>query len=815
MKVTRRAALGLGAVLGVAAAVPWEASASTAAPVRPVALGGVRLLESRYLANMRRTVAYLKFVDLDRLLHTFRLTAGLPSAAEPCGGWEAPDIQLRGHTTGHLLSGLALAAANTGDAELAAKGAEVVAALAECQAASPAAGFTEGYLSAFPESDFVNLEAGKSVWAPYYTIHKILAGLLDQHRLLGSAGALDVALGIASWIDARTAPLSRDAMQKVLHTEFGGMNEALANLYAITRDPLHLELARRFDHDEIFTPLAARQDTLAGRHANTDIAKIVGAAAEYDVTGEQRYRTIATYFWDQVVHHHSYVIGGNANAEFFGPPDQIVSQLGENTCENCNSYNMLKLGRLLFLQDPSRTEYLDHYEWTLLNQLLGEQDPDSPHGFVTYYTGLVPGTERKGKEGVDSDPGTYSSDYGNFTCDHGTGLETHAKYAENIYFTSGDTLSVNLFIPSTVDFHGASVRLETAYPYDETVRLRVDGSGEFALRVRIPAWVSKPRLTINHTPVAASPGSFATIRRRWHEGDVVELHLPMAARWLPAPDNPAVRALAYGPLVLAARHGSAVPPVIPTVDPRTLRREPGPAEFSVRSGEQRLRLSPFLDVQHEHYSVYFASPPDRPAPKTVAVYPLGADLTEGTHRWPAAVLAGGAVAGERGIELDGVDGHVRLAPGLPANLTELTVSMWVRSDTIVNSARVFDLGFNAQSYLFLTSRTGNGVARCAMKLGGMAAEDYVDAAIALPQGVWTHVVVTAGSGLRVYFDGELTGVNPAPPMSPLLLGATQLNYLGRSQNPKHPYLKGAVADFRLYGRALGETEVRALAAGQH
>ncbi|MFG1643217.1 beta-L-arabinofuranosidase domain-containing protein [Amycolatopsis sp. NPDC049252] len=802
MNVTRRTALSLGAALGLAAVVPWSAAASEA--VRPVALGGVRLLESRYLANMRRTVAYLKFVDLDRLLHTFRLNAGLPTTAEPCGGWEAPDIQLRGHTTGHLLSGLALAAANTGDTELAAKGARLVAELAKCQAPS-------GYLSAFPEQDFVNLEAGKSVWAPYYTIHKILAGLLDQHRLLGTAGALDVARGIARWIDARTAPLTRDAMQKVLHTEFGGMNEALANLYAVTKDPRHLTLARRFDHDEIFTPLSARQDTLAGRHANTDIAKIVGAAAEYDVTGEQRYRTIATYFWDQVVHHHSYVIGGNANAEFFGPPDQIVSQLGENTCENCNSYNMLKLGRLLFLQDPGRTEYLDHYEWSLLNQMLGEQDPDSPHGFVTYYTGLTPGTERKPKEGVTSDPGTYSSDYGNFTCDHGTGLETHVKYAENIYFTTSDTLYVTLFIPSTVDFRGARVRLETEYPYDETVRLRVDGPGEFALRLRIPSWVSKPRLTVNRAPVSAEPGRFATIRRRWRAGDVVELHLPMTPRWLPAPDNPAVRALTYGPLVLAARHGAEGPPVIPTVDQRTLRREPGRAEFSVRAGEQRLRLSPFLDVQHEHYSVYLASPPDRPAPKTVALYPLGASLAESTHRWPDAVLAGGATHGERGIELDGVDGHVRLAPGLPANLTELTVSMWVRADTIVTSARVFDLGFNAQSYLFLTPRTGLGVARCAMKLGGMETEDFVDAAVALPAGEWTHVAVTAGAGMRLYFGGEPTGANPAPLMGPLLLGATQLNYLGRSQNPKHPYLKGAVADFRLYGRALGEDEVRALA----
>ena len=802
MNPSRRTVLTAGALLGLAAALP--SSAAAAEPLSPVARGRVELLESRYLQNMRRTVAYLRFVDLDRLLHMFRVTAGLPSTAEPCGGWEAPAIQLRGHTTGHLLSGLAQAAANTGDAELTAKSAQLVAALARCQAPS-------GYLSAFPEQAFADLEAGKVVWAPYYTIHKILAGLLDQHRLLGNRQALDVALGIARWVDGRTSKLSHEAMQAVLHTEFGGMNEALANLYAVTRDPLHLALARRFDHDEIFTPLSQRQDTLSGRHANTDLAKIVGAAAEYDVTREAKYRTIATYFWDQVVHHHSYVIGGNANAEFFGPPDQIVSQLGENTCENCNSYNMLKLSRLLFLQDPGRTDYLDYYEWTLLNQLLGEQDPQSPHGFVTYYTGLTPGTERKGKDGVVSDPGTYSSDYGNFTCDHGTGLETHTKYAENIYFTAGDTLSVNLFIPSTVDFAGGRVTLETEYPYDSLVRLRVDATGEFALRIRIPSWVSRPSLTVGRAAVPARPGTFATIRRRWRAGDVVELRLPMTPRWLAAPDNPAVHALTHGPLVLAARHGDETPPVIPSVDPGSLRREAGAGEYSVRAGEKRLRLSPFLDVQHEHYSVYFALPPEHPAPETVALYPL-TDLRERSGHWPDAVLANGAVFGTRGVELDGVAAHVRLAPGLLANLPELTVAMWVRVDTVVNSARVFDLGFNAQSYLFLTPRTGLGVARCAMKLGGMQAEDYADAAVALPEGTWTHTAVTIGAaGMRLYFDGALTGSNPAPLMTPLLLGATQNNYLGRSQNPKNPYLHGAVADFRLYGKALSDEEVQALA----
>lgn len=751
----------------------------------------VRLLPSRYLDNMNRTVAYLRFVDTERLLHMFRVTAGLPSTATPLGGWEAPSIQLRGHSTGHLLSGLAQAAYHLDDAELKAKSAALVTALAACQAPN-------GYLSAFPETVFDDLEAGKNPWAPYYTIHKILAGLLDQHRLLGDATALAMAVKIAGWAASRVAELTREQMQKALHVEFGGMNEALVNLYTVTGDPAHLALARAFDHDEIFLPLSERRDTLAGRHANTDIAKIVGAAASYQATGEGFYRTIATYFWDQVVRHHSYVIGGNANAEFFGPPGQVVSQLGENTCENCNTYNMLKLTRRLYAIDTSRVDYLDYYEWALLNQMLGEQDPDSAHGNVTYYTGLSSTASRKGKDGLTSDSGSYSSDYGNFSCDHGTGMETHTKFAEPIFDTAGDTVSVNLFIPAETTFRGAKIQIQTDFPYGGKVRLVVTGTGHpFTVRIRIPGWVREPSLQVNGESRRARPGAFAEIRRTWRHGDVVTLDLPLTTRWLAAPDNPAVHALTYGPLVLAGRYGDTPPAALPTADPRTLRREPGLAEFSVVAGGTRVRLSPFLDVHHEHYNVYFALPPARRRPGVVASYPLIDDLHEKSRRWPDAQLAGGAVAGERGIELNGTGAHVVLPAGLPANLTALTISTWVRLDSIANSARVFDLGFNTQSYMFLTPRTGNGTARFAMKLGGMETEDFVDAAIPLPTGVWTHVEVRVADTLTFLINGEVSGTNPAPKMGALLLGATQFNYLGRSQNPKHPFLQGAISDFTL------------------
>ncbi|HEY0697472.1 MAG TPA: beta-L-arabinofuranosidase domain-containing protein, partial [Micromonospora sp.] len=673
------------------------------------------------------------------------------------------------------------------------------------------------------------IEAGKNVWAPYYTIHKIMAGLLDQHVLLGNEQALAVLLGMVDWVDTRTSRLSRDAMQKVLHTEFGGMNEVLANLWFVTREDRHLELAARFDHDEIFGPLAERRNTLAGRHANTDIAKVVGAAAQWEATGEERYRTIATYFWDQVVQHHTYVIGGNSNAEFFGPPGQIVSQLGENTCENCNSYNMLKLTRQLFRNDPDRAAYMDYYEWTLLNQMLGEQDPDSAHGFVTYYTGLSNTARRKGKEGLVADPGTYSSDYGNFSCDHGTALETQVKFADSIFFTRDDVLWVNLFVPSQLDWQerGLRLRLSTEYPYDSTVRLTVDHGGDAEIRVRVPAWVERTgqpatlRVNGRSVGVVCRPGTYVAVRRTWVAGDVVELSLPMAPVWLPAPDNPAVHALTHGPLVLAGRYGDTPPATLPTIEPSSLTRVAGTSDFTALADGRRVRLSPFLDTHHEHYVVYWAVRPVRPEPKLVARYAFDDStgrLVDSTGRWADAALVGGAsLIGRDGggaVALDGKGGHVVLPAGLPANLTELTVSVWARLESIANSARVFDLGSNTQTYLFLTPRTGLGRARFAMKLGGMQTEDFVDADRPLPTGVWTHVAVTVGQGVaRIYLDGEQVGVNENLVMSPLLLGATQQNFLGRSQNVKHPWLHGAVDDFRLYGVALSAVDVAALHAG--
>ncbi|WP_432162099.1 beta-L-arabinofuranosidase domain-containing protein [Streptomyces tendae] len=797
-------------------------------------LSAVRLLDSPFRANMRRTCAYLLFVDHDRLLHTFRLNVGLPSSAEPCGGWEAPDVQLRGHTTGHLLSALAQAHASTGERAYADRARVLVSALAECQRAAPAAGFNRGYLSAFPEAVFDQLEAGGKPWAPYYTLHKIMAGLLDQYRLSGNREAFDVLLEMAAWAEARTATLSRERMQSVLKVEFGGMNDVLARLHLETGDPVHLRTARRFDHDELYTPLAAGRDELAGRHANTEIAKVVGAVPAYEATGDRRYLDIADTFWTTVVRHHSYAIGGNSNQELFGPPDEIASRLSEVTCENCNSYNMLKLGRDLFRHDPERTEYLDHYEWTLYNQMLAEQDPDSAHGFVTYYTGLWAGSRREPKGGLGSAPGSYSGDYDNFSCDHGTGLETHTKFADTVYFRTPGTrrpaLHVNLFIPSEVrwDELGVTLRQETDMPTGDRTRLTVTGGeARFSMRIRVPGWLAASdrhaELTVNgrRTGGRLEPGTYATVTRRWRTGDRVELVLPRTPVWRPAPDNPQVKSVSYGPLVLAGGYGDTPLATLPAIRPETLRRTSGePTRFTALADGRQVPLRPFHEIHHQRYNVYWSVAPPPAPPGDVARYPLdegsGTSVTDRTGAFADGSLAGGATWTTDGdttaVTLDGRDGHVVLPAGLPSGLAELTVSARVRVDTLAPSVRVFDLGYSKDTYLFLTATTGAGKARAALQIAGMEAEDFVDATGPLPVGRWTHVALTLAGGTGVlYVDGTEAGRNPAMVAGPLLLGRTSRNYLGRSQNSTHPYLHGAVRDFRLHNRALTADQVRQLA----
>ena len=601
----------VGALSASAALTPAFAGTAAAAArpdigvsVFPFPLGAVRLQAGPFLDNMNRQLAYFRFVDADRLLHTFRTNAGIASSAQPCGGWESPGTELRGHSTGHLLTGLAQAYANTGDTTYKTKGDYLVNALAACQAASPGRGFHAGYLSAFPENFFDRLESGQGVWAPYYTLHKIMAGLLDQYLLAGNQQALDVLLRKAAWTKTRTDPLSYTQMQQALRTEFGGMPEVLTNLYQVTGDANHLATAQRFDHAQILDPLAANQDRLPGFHANTQIPKIIGAIREYHATGTTRYRDIAVNFWRIVLDHHTYVIGGNSNGEYFQTPDALASQLSDNTCEVCNTYNMLKLTRQLFFTSPT-PEYMDYYELALFNQILGEQDPNSSHGFVTYYTPLRAG-------GIK----TYANDYDDFTCDHGTGMESQTKFADSVYFSSGETLYVNLFLASVLTWpgRGITVRQDTTFPTSSGTKLTISGSGHIALKIRIPRWTSGAVVKVNGVAQGATtPGSYFTIDRTWASGDVVDVSVPASLTFPRANDDAGVGAAKYGAIVLAGQYGSNNLSALPTLQTGTLVQDSAnPLRFTATASTGAVTLLPFYATHHQRYTVYWrltGSPP--------------------------------------------------------------------------------------------------------------------------------------------------------------------------------------------------------------
>jgi DUF1680 family protein len=591
----------------------------------PFALEDVRLLDGPFHDAMIRDQNYLLSLDPDRLLHMFRVTAGLPSSAEPLGGWEAPDVELRGHSTGHYLSACALMYASTGDERFKARAVGMVAELAKIQDAMPARGFHSGYLSAFPEEFFDRVDARKQVWAPYYTIHKIMAGLLDVYLMCRDRQALDVVQKMADWVKFRVDRLTEAQQQRALGTEFGGMNEVLANLYAVTGNAEYLRVAHKFDHKALFDPLAHGEDSLDGLHANTQFPKVIGAAREYELTGDRRYEEIADFFWKRVALHRSYVIGGNSDNEAFFPVKDFSKHLGPTTTETCNTYNMLKLTRHIFALTLS-AEAMDFYERGLYNQILASQDPAT--GMMTYYVPLEPGAFK-----------TFSTPNESFWCCVGTGMENHAKYGSSVYFHDSRSLYLNLFIPSELSWKekGLVVRQETRFPEEDVTRLtmKCERPMRLALRVRYPSWaVSGMELMVNgkEEPVRGKPGSYVSLEREWRDGDMVQIRLPMSLRMEFMPDDSSVVALLYGPVVLAGDLGregmDAVTQYGPSA-PQLGRLKPMEVPAFVCSRESVLEhvkpipgapltfktdgigqphdvtLVPFYRMFHDRYSVYW------------------------------------------------------------------------------------------------------------------------------------------------------------------------------------------------------------------
>jgi uncharacterized protein len=487
----------------------------------------------------------------------------------------------------------------------------MVAELAKCQANNAAAGFNTGYLSGFPESDLDALEAGTPKAVSYYSMHKTLAGLLDVWRYIGSTQARDVLLRFAGWVDWRTGRLSYNQMQVVLRTEFGGMNAVLADLYQQTGDSRWLTTAQRFDHAAVFDPLAARQDQLNGLHANTQVPKWVGAAREYKATGNTRYRDIAVNGWDICVGAHTYAIGGNSQAEHFRAPNAIAAYLNTDTAEACNTYNMLKLTRELWLLDPNRVSYFDYYERALLNHLIGQQNPANSHGHICYFTGLNPG-HRRGNTGPAWGGGNWSTDYGTFWCCQGTALEANTRLADSIYFHNGTTLTVNLFTPSVLTWseRGITVTQTTSYPVSDTTTLTVSGTvgGSWTMRIRIPAWTSGATVAVNGVAqnISTTPGSYAALTRSWTSGDTVTVRLPMRVIMQAANDNPSIAAITYGPAVLAGNYGNATLSRLPSLNVNSITRaSTSSLAFTATADGAAVNLGAFHDAHGYNYTVYW------------------------------------------------------------------------------------------------------------------------------------------------------------------------------------------------------------------
>jgi uncharacterized protein len=595
----------------------------TAGKKAAVPRADVRLLGGHFQGNQQRDLAYLLFLDPDRMLRSFLINYGLPTSAQPIGGWESPTSKIRGHVTGHLMSALAWAYAGTGNANgavqraLKAKGDYLVAQLATLQAWAPQVGYHAGYLSAFPEQYFTWLEGGQwnRIWSPYYMIHKYLAGLIDQYLLAGNAQALDVAARLADWVDRRTRNLSYRHMQAILNVEFGGLPEALANLYGITGDAATLRTAERFYHARFLDPLAANVDHLDGSQCNVSTPKVIASLRLAEETGNEKYWNAAVNFWQIATAHHAYAIGGQGNHEHWGPPDTVASALSNYNCEGCVSYNMLKLTRLLHFHDPGNAAYMDYYERTLVNHLLGTQDPGSPHGFVAYYTGLSPGAHKQVPANYfpGANENAFATDYETFTCDTATGLETPTRFIDTIYSRDADgALRVNLFIPSRVQADGLAFRQVTSIPDGAATTLAVEaGSGPMTLRVRVPAWATSVRATLNGRPLSLPPGPGAVeAARAWRPGDELQVTFGMALASERAPDNPRVAALTYGPAVLAALTGDDAG--MPVLDPSSVQQvSAAPLAFeaygyaTTPAAARLITLIPVGGVVHQRYTTYW------------------------------------------------------------------------------------------------------------------------------------------------------------------------------------------------------------------
>jgi len=613
-----------------------EAAGPQRAAFARFALADVRLLDGPFKSAQQRDARYLLSLNPDRLLHNFHVNAGLTPRAPVYGGWESQepwvDIRCHGHTLGHYLSACSQMFAATGDTAFQNRVDYLVAELHRCQQARG-----DGLICAFPDGALQlenSLSGREFIGVPWYAQHKVFAGLRDAHLNAGSAEALAVLRGLAEWTFNATKNVSDDLLQRMLDREHGGMNEVLADVAALGNgDTRYLQLAQRFSHRALLEPLTRFEDRLDGLHANTQIPKVIGFARLFELTGETRYADAANFFWNTVVEHRTFVTGGHGDVEHFFPPAQFADHLpSAKTMETCCTHSMLRLTTLLFTQSASVAR-ADFYERALFNGILASQDPDS--GMMTYFQATRPGYVK-----------LYCTPEDSFWCCTGSGMENHAKYGDSLYFHDAESLYVNQFIASTVDWKAKSLRLTqvTRFPDEAATRLelRTAGPTSFTLRIRHPAWCKLVTIRLNRRALLKSrqPGAFIDIERVWQNGDTLDVELPMQLERVPLPHSTDLHAIVYGPIVLAGRLGreGLTPGADQIVNERTSgemlnapmnvprlnvaqanlaqhvkRMDSAALAFSVRAAapDRDIELVPYYRIAHERYTLYWSTDPSK------------------------------------------------------------------------------------------------------------------------------------------------------------------------------------------------------------
>lgn len=600
----------------------------TTAPIQVESfdLKDVRLLPSRFRDNMTRDSVWMTSIATNRLLHSFRNNAGVFAGREggymtvkKLGGWESLDCELRGHTTGHLLSAYALMYASTGSEIFKLKGDSLVTGLAEVQAA-----LGNGYLSAYPEELINRNIRGTSVWAPWYTLHKLFSGLIDQYLYANNKQALEVVTRMGNWAYNKLKPLDEPTRKRMIRNEFGGVNESFYNLYAITGDERYQWLAEFFYHNDVIDPLKEQRDDLGTKHTNTFIPKVLAEARNYELTQDNDSRKLTDFFWHTMIDHHTFAPRCSSDKEHYFDPQQLSKHLTGYTGETCCTYNMLKLSRHLFCWTGD-AKVADYYERALYNHILGQQDTET--GMVAYFLPLLSGSHK-----------VYSTRENSFWCCVGSGFKNHAKYGEAIYYHNDQGIYVNLFIPSEVNWRAKGITLhqETSFPAEENTALTIqtDKPVTTTIYLRYPSWSKNVKVNVNGKKVSVKqkPGSYIAVTRQWKDGDRIEANYPMNLQLETTPDNPQKGTLLYGPLVLAGEAGTeGMQAPAPFSDPAlyndyytynyhipaelntTLQINRKHPEHSLqRTGKELIFkasqgnvLKPLYDLHHQRYVIYW------------------------------------------------------------------------------------------------------------------------------------------------------------------------------------------------------------------